>query len=261
VSLSMTTSSDNCALCGFAETEHGPDGLSMCSSYDPVLRPRVFIPPQLGDEQVEASGRAAFKTYDATRDYIVLEVPADEWTVAYLLTLQSGGVVVAEVRVYPTEPAESGPGSWSMESSRVPEGGLTGRRLRKVGVTEHRHHMSEILRIVRKAMGDEAYKAFLGESGMGVEHLSALTAASELSSDRSTRLAQIAGLYVLAVNAGEKSPVAVVAERLGLDRTSVRDQLHDARVGGLLEGSSAGIARGSLTKKATALLEKTTEEE
>jgi hypothetical protein len=37
--------------------------------------------------------------------------------------------------------------------------------------------------------------------------------------------------------------------------------LHDARSVGLLEGSSAGIARGSLTKKATALLEKTTEKE
>jgi hypothetical protein len=257
----MTTSSDTCALCGYTETEHGPNGLSLCSSYDPLLRPRVFIPKPSGGEEVRATGRAAFRTYDPVSDYIVLEIPDDEWTVAYFLTVESGSLVVAEVRVYPTEPPESGPGRWSMESSRVPEGGLTGRRLRQVGVTEHRHHMSEIVQAIRAAMGDEAFKAFMGERGTGVEQLSALTAASELSTDRTTRLAQIAGLYVTAANAGEKSPVAVVAGRLGLDRASVRDQLHDARSVGLLEGSSAGVARGRLTKKATALLEKTTEKE
>jgi hypothetical protein len=194
------------------------------------------------------------------RDYLLLEIPDEDWTVAYLLAVQAGGLVVAEVRVFPTEPVvDADPGEWSRETSRVPEGGLTGRRLRQVGVTEHRDHMEEILTAIREAMGDEAFTTYMGERGLSDQQRASLTGASKLSSDRATRLAQIAGLYVAAVNNGEASPVAMVAEQLGMARSSIRDQLHDARVMGLLEGSSVGVARGSLTAKATELLEETKE--
>ncbi len=206
-------------------------------------------------------GRASFKTDDPALDYVVLEVPDEDWTVAYLLTVQSGSLVVAEVRVYPTEPAmEAKPGEWSRDPSRVPEGGVTGRRLRKVGVTEHHSHTERILEEVQEAMGDEAFEAFMADRGLRNDQVSTLTTTEGLSSDRATRLAQIAALYVSAASSGERSPVALVAEQLGIARSSIRDQLHDARVMGLLEGSSLGVARGSLTAKATGLLEVITKE-
>ena len=105
-----------------------------------------------------------------------------------------------------------------------------------------------------------AFEAFMADRGLRNDQVSTLTTTEGLSSDRATRLAQIAALYVSAASSGERSPVALVAEQLGIARSSIRDQLHDARVMGLLEGSSVGVARGSLTEKATGLLEEITKE-
>jgi hypothetical protein len=249
----MSKSSRECVFCGYIESEHRPNGLSLCTAYEPKLRPRVHV---LGCDDHEDAGRATSWTYDPMRDYLLLEVPDQDWTVAYLLAVQAGGLVVAEVRVFPTEPVvDADPGEWSREARRVPEGGLKGRRLRQVGVTEHRDHMDEILMAIREAMGDEAFTTYMGERGLSDQQRASLTGASKLSSDRATRLAQIAGLYVAAVNNGEASPVAMVAEQLGMARSSVRDQLHDARRLELLEGSTVGVAGGTLTVKARELLD------
>jgi hypothetical protein len=132
--------------------------------------------------------------------------------------------------------------------------------LRKVGVTEHHSHTERILEDVKKAMGDEGFEAFMADRGLRNDQVSTLTTTEGLSTDRATRLAQVAVLYVSAASSGERSPVALVAERLGIARSSIRDQLHDARVMGLLDGSSVGVARGSLTAKATELLEEFTKE-
>jgi hypothetical protein len=248
----MNEASERCAYCGYSETEHGPNGLARCDTYDPELRPRVYI---LASAESERQGRGEWKTYDSARDYVILEVPAEDWTVAYLLAVQHGGFVVAEIRIFPTEPAgEAEPGEWTREVDRVPVGGLTGRRLRSVGVTAHRTHADVIHDTVREAMGDAAFEAFMDERGLSEERLAAFAATLELSSDRLTRLAQIAGLYVTATNKGSSSPVAVVAERLSVSRSSVRDQLHDAREAGLLAGFGVGVAGGILTARARELL-------
>jgi hypothetical protein len=254
----MSKSSSECVYCGYVESEHGPRRSAACQSYEPVLGPRVYV-SRPGDE--EGKGRAGSTTHDPARDYVVLEVPDEDWTVAYLLTVQSGSLVVAEVRVYPTEPAmEAKPGEWSRDPNRVPKGGVTGRRLRQVGVTEHHRHTEQIIEELRMKMGDEAFETLMAERGFSDHQVSILATAEGLSKDRATRLAQIAALYVAAVSNGERSPVARVAEQLGMVRSSIRDQLHDARTMGLLEGSSVGVARGSLTTKARKLLDEVTKE-
>jgi hypothetical protein len=255
----MSNSYRKCVFCDYNESEHGRNGLSSCTAYEPTLRPRVHIPTF---DSGEVLGRGTFKTYDPMLDYILLEVPTEDWTVAYLLVVQDGSFVVAEMRIFPTEPAgDAEPGEWSGEVNRVPIGGLTARRLRRVGVADHRTHSQAIHDTVREAMGDAAFGSFMEERGLSEERLAAFAAPRELSSDRATRLAQIVSLYVTAANTGNRSPVAAVAERLDVPRSSVRDQLHDAREMGLLEGSGVGVAGGLLTAKARELLRATTTKE
>lgn len=51
----------------------------------------------------------------------------DGWRVAYRLLAQGNVVVIAEVRVFPADPARRGtPGEWASESAAVPPGGVTG---------------------------------------------------------------------------------------------------------------------------------------
>lgn len=77
------------------------------------------------------------------------------------------------------------------------------------------------------------------------------------SEGRRVRLAGIAARYVVALQAGDHTPVATVASMLGLRAPQVRDLLHKARWQGLLAPESAprGRAVGTLTDVAIALLE------
>lgn len=251
----MEIPNEVCVLCGFAESEHGPNGLARCSSYEGALRPRVRIPDRPTTDQGSVVGRGGFKTYDPSSDFLWLEVPDPIWTVAYRLIVQSQGIAVAEIRVYPTEPATEGDaGEWSREADRVPDGGLSGRRLREIGVSEHQRLASEVTAKFREAMGEPRFDAFMGDRVLSDQQLGSLSNASELSSDRATRLAQIAGLYVSAATAGDRSPVASVADQLGMSRPSVRDRLHDARELGLLERTVPGKAGGRLSTEALELL-------
>jgi len=75
------------------------------------------------------------------------------------------------------------------------------------------------------------------------------------SNIRRRRLAATAALYVQALEAGGRAPVATVAANLGLSQSKVRDRLHAARYEGLLGGTGRGRAGGELTPEALAFLE------
>jgi hypothetical protein len=72
---------------------------------------------------------------------------------------------------------------------------------------------------------------------------------------RRRRLAATAALYVQALQAGDRTPVATLATNLGLPQSKVRDRLHAARFEGLLAETGRGRAGGGLTPEAQALLE------
>jgi hypothetical protein len=74
-------------------------------------------------------------------------------------------------------------------------------------------------------------------------------------------LAVTAGLYVEAIQAGDRTPVTTVAKKLGLRQPQVRDRLYKARQRGLLEPLKAGQgrARGKLSDAAVELLQKESE--
>jgi len=63
-----------------------------------------------------------------------------EWMAAYRLVIQDGAFVVGELRIYPVESVDSGPGSYSLGDwsgiwrglgATVPDGGLTNTRARE----------------------------------------------------------------------------------------------------------------------------------
>lgn len=72
---------------------------------------------------------------------------------------------------------------------------------------------------------------------------------------RRWRLLTTAARYVAARKAGDRKPVATVAEDLGLPQSQIRDRLYAARTEGFLEGTGRGRAGGDLTPQGQALLE------
>jgi hypothetical protein len=88
--------------------------------------------------------------------------------------------------------------------------------------------------------------------------LARLDESSKPSQDeRTRRLLRVAVRYVLACQAGDRSPVLTVAEQLGVPATRIRDDLHRARVGGLLEPAAGrGQTGGGLTAKAREYIDK-----
>ncbi len=100
--------------------------------------------------------------------------------------------------------------------------------------------------------GAPAWTELLGEEWRAV--IERATTGDRLS--RMSALAGTAARYVAAIDAGNRTPVASVAEQLGLKQPQVRDRLYKARQLGLLEPREAGRgrARGSLTDAAIKLL-------
>jgi hypothetical protein len=80
------------------------------------------------------------------------------------------------------------------------------------------------------------------------------------SAERTRRLLSVAARYVLACEAGDRSPVLTVASQLGAPATRIRDDLHRARVAGLLEPAAGrGQTGGGLTAKAREYVDKEVE--
>jgi hypothetical protein len=70
---------------------------------------------------------------------------------------------------------------------------------------------------------------------------------------RRWRMIVTAARYVVSWQAGDRNPVAIVAEELGLPQSKIRDRLYAARRAGLLEETGRGKAGGDLTPAGRAL--------
>lgn len=193
--------------------------------------------------------------------WLELEID-DEWIAAYRIVPQEGGVVVAELRVFPLDRGSdrkpSTPGLWSGEvlgiAASAPKGGLSARTLRRVKLNLHKKHAQEALNEIRKIVGDDFLQAF------GLPAMSAATKKRSKSERRGRRpldesvLAEIAQRYVEATAAGSRSPVKHVAAQLGFTIGKVRSALHKARARGILSKTKWGTAGGRLTRKGKKLL-------
>lgn len=200
----------------------------------------------------------------------------DRWTAALRLAPQNGQAVVAEVRVYPTEP-DQWLGEWSGvlrgTNAEVPRGGLTARLLHGIRLGDLHDQGIETMgwlareierqRIALQRSGEEVSPPVFDPDGVlgsfGFRRPRGETPKRRRGPGRPGRppleCARIAKLYVAACARGSRRPVVDVAEKLNRDTVQVRDILHRARTLGLLTGPvKDGEGGGTLTDRARALL-------
>lgn len=193
------------------------------------------------------------------------------WIVAFRLTPQRGQPVISEVRVYPDEPKNYGPGRWSGEygaPATVPRGGLTSRILRmirtkQVFTTDLRSIMArkitvemEKVEIQKANKGRRALKGTRREGTWTKEEWESVFPAIPFSTVKppATRgrqgrsdqeLARMAAVYERATLA-HRPPIHAVAKAHGLSLGKARDAIRRARVRGLLEWPQKQGIGGSL---------------
>ena len=200
----------------------------------------------------------------------------DRWTVAYRLVPQDGQPVVAEVRVYPTEPnqqAREWSGVLRGTDAKVPRGGLTARRFRTITLGGHLAQGTEAMgwaareierqRIALRRAGKEVAPGVFEPDGVlgsfGFQRPSRETPTRRRGPGRPGRspkeCVRIASLYAAACARSSRRPVVDVAKRLNRDTFQVRDILQRARALNLLTRPlKGGAAGGILTDEARALL-------
>ena len=197
----------------------------------------------------------------------------DHWTAALRLAPQNGQAVVAEVRVYPTEP-DQWLGEWSGvlrgTDAEVPRGGLRARLLHEIRLGDLHVQGTETMvwlereverqRIALQRSGEEVSPPVFDPDGvLGSVGFRRPRGKRRRGPGRPGRAplecARIAKLYAAACARGSRRPVVDVAEKLKRDTVQVRDILHRARTLGLLTRPvKDGEGGGTLTDKARALI-------
>jgi hypothetical protein len=177
----------------------------------------------------------------------------DRWTVACRVVIQERRAVVAEVRVFPSEPSRP-PGRWSGEwlgrKATVPDGGLHTRHLRSIKVA---HSARSIPALVERAKR-HPHGAALLDPDEGPYGAMGVTAALLTDRQRSGVRGRgrpalpvrdyklLAADYIAAVKNGSRRPVADLAETSGVPSSTIRSRLSTARKMGFLEqGLGSGV--------------------
>lgn len=194
----------------------------------------------------------------------------DGWTAAYRFVLDPrGALVVAELRIYPREKGWS-EGEWSgtivgIHAHTVPPGGLSTTIARRAKVAEH---LADAQRVVNWAevktalarrhgltRPDDPYgpTALWGQLGVQRQVLRSRNGAL-------ARYARAAQVYVEAIAARDRTPLATVARRLRVPYATARNMIREARQRDLLlpKQATRGRADGRLTDLARQILKKKT---
>ena len=191
----------------------------------------------------------------------------DRWIAACRIRAQDGQPVVAELRVFPSEPSRPVCGGrWSAEvrgdQAEVPPGGLTARLLREVRIGEHVRHFTKSLqgslqtwRSPPIASGQPAPWGWPPERGGFVPP--AVRNIHRLGRKGRPDLfyAKLARQYVTRLRSGSARPVKEIATAQSLPQERVRDMIHEARKRGLLTRFEQGRPGGELTERCNEVLD------
>lgn len=211
-----------------------------------------------------------------------LQTPIDEtWIAALRIVPKDGQPVVAELRIFPNHPDRQGlfAGEWAAEvldqadiersdlANFIPEGGLTVSKVRKVRLGALREQYGKILRNWEKRAKAEGHTISDLLAAGGWQQA---TGPQEPHRGRprtpDTYFAEIAALYVQALEQGSTHPNIDVANELGRIRNDfvtskmVRGWLLEARRRRLLTKPAGGRGHlgGQLTDKGLAALKRGT---
>jgi hypothetical protein len=200
-----------------------------------------------------------------------------QWRVAYRLAVQRGRLVVSEVRIFPaartpvpraaagsaqatyrSPAAEAGhwPGSRQGFHARCPAGGVTTRVVRALRIGRDLASVNRYHRQLAKEL-PQVFAAGHTFAFIGVEKPIARGTQPRRGRppEADLKYARAAHTYVEACAAGTH-PVEAVAHRFRIALTTARVWIQVARRRGLLTPTARGVAGGSLTARAEAVLQK-----
>jgi hypothetical protein len=216
-------------------------------------------------------GRRRLRPYPIDNGYAFwVEVDlGDGWMTAYrLMPHHTGQPVVAEVRVHPIpNPALPRPG-WSEQPGDVPEGGMPGRALRALRLTDAMESFEDYLKHLKATRGE--YFSDEAKMWLGMRPAERRRVRVGHRPGRAGRpdsfYATWAAAYVRRLHAGSRRPVqdlaasppirieGYVSNGHSVSPETVRAILNRARARGLLTASPIGRAGGSLTPRAEEVL-------
>jgi len=175
-----------------------------------------------------------------------IEHPANKkWSVAFRIILQGTQPVIGEVRIFPTE------------SDKVPPGGITARLIKATKIESAEQVIGKLANRFQR-MREKNY-AYTGNV-QTVLSVNSPTEGPSVPRKRRRRgksdasYAALARQYVQLRNGGERHPVTAIAKKRRIERSKIRDMIHEARKRGLLSFDQAGRSGGQLTQLAINLL-------
>lgn len=220
----------------------------------------ALLPIPLGDP-------ALFGMLRAQDLWCVTDLDA-RWRVAYRFVAQDGVPVIGEVRIYPVESHDLGPGEWSGgyrgALAQAPAGGLTGEVLRSVPTRPPQAKLRDAIESWDRVAAQQGTPEWLfgprgplGRIGVGREALDGLRRRGGRRRQWSEAdYLRIAAAYDAEVAAGNRQPTATLAnesvERFGrkISPETMRDLVHGARTRDFLTEGQAGRATSRLTEDA-----------
>lgn len=198
---------------------------------------------------------------DPARSVFYIEVPDDQWTAVYGLTIKDGAITVAEMRIHPTDTPGmyvTDPGEWSRNEAEIPKGGLTTSILRRFHVPDVWRHMPEIMSRLNEELGKDRFLTLFRSRGIPKEVIEALSPSSTTGGEPNSRLvllARIAKAYTDELAQGNLHYASPLAQRFNYSKATIRTYVSQARKEGLLTTPPARRQPGGeLTELADALL-------
>jgi hypothetical protein len=198
---------------------------------------------------------------DRTSYWTVSFTPDGQWAAAYRLIAQRRRLVVAEVRVYPATPymisAHGAVPPLDPEAPPVapcPPRGITTRVLRGIRVGQVMASVNAGHRRIAKELPD-FYKNSFGSLEVAKPIARGTQKRRGRPPESDLKYARVATAYVEACDAGHH-PVKTVATTFKIPPATATVWIQAARRRGLLSETSPGVAGGSLTPRARAVLRK-----
>ncbi len=177
---------------------------------------------------------------------------ADGWIAAYRMLVQDGVPVIAEMRVFPDEPARDPTGRWSAEylgmRATVPKGGITARLVRRIRPGEH--YQAACSRVHGVGKGKRAGRRWESYQSNLRNNLSGRGRKRKPD----TFFLKYAADYANAFKEDPTNPVEAVSLKRGLSREKVRAMIWQCRQRKLLDPVIQGRPGGDLTPYARRLL-------
>jgi hypothetical protein len=197
-------------------------------------------------------------------DDVITDAHGYRWTVDVWIAIRRGRPVVGEIRIFPAAgpPRVTAGYPWKGTPADVPLRGLERRLLVRVPTGRYATIVQARAAAAALVSGPSAGAVTVQGANLGwlnrilpgVETLAPRPRERRNAGRDDGFYARLALEYVQAIAAGSISPVKDVAAKRGEKASRIRDQLHEARVRGLLSEGEAGKRGGVLSPRARQVL-------